>query len=135
MTLNLPLLYVLWLEEYCQIRPNKNKSPNLWHITSILNSLLYFCVSLYWILNLDPCPKYFRSVQKHWTSQKLFWTFKSTSHQFLGLFKLCCTEQKYSYTECFLNVLPSIFLPWILYLPFFLYLDWKRVSITFDKSG
>jgi hypothetical protein len=36
MTLNLPLLYVLWLEEYCQISPNKNKSPNLWHVTSIL---------------------------------------------------------------------------------------------------
>ena len=36
MTLNLPLLYVLWLEEYCQTSPNKNKSPNLWHITSIL---------------------------------------------------------------------------------------------------
>ena len=35
MTLNLPLLYVLWLEEYCQISPNKNKSPNLWHVTSI----------------------------------------------------------------------------------------------------
>ena len=36
MTLNLPLLYVLWLEEYCQTSPNKNKSPNLWHVTSIL---------------------------------------------------------------------------------------------------
>ena len=36
MILNLPLLYVLWLEEYCQISPNKNKSPNLWHVTSIL---------------------------------------------------------------------------------------------------
>ena len=36
MTLNLPLLYVLWLEEYCQISPNKSKSPNFWHITSIL---------------------------------------------------------------------------------------------------
>ena len=36
MTLNLPLLYVLWLEEYCQISPNKNKSPNLWYVTSIL---------------------------------------------------------------------------------------------------
>ena len=35
MTLNLPLLYVLWLEEYCQISPNRNKSPNLWHATSI----------------------------------------------------------------------------------------------------
>ena len=36
MTLNLPLSYVLWLEECCQIRQNKNKSPNLWHVTSIL---------------------------------------------------------------------------------------------------
>ena len=36
MTLNLPLLYVLWSEEYCQTSPNKNKSPNLWHVTSIL---------------------------------------------------------------------------------------------------
>ena len=29
MTLNLPLLYVFLLEEYCQISPNKNRSPNL----------------------------------------------------------------------------------------------------------
>ena len=36
MTLNLPLLYVWWLEEYCLISSNKNKSPNLWHVTSIL---------------------------------------------------------------------------------------------------
>ena len=35
-TLNLPLLYVLWLEMYCQISPNKNRLPNLWHVTSIL---------------------------------------------------------------------------------------------------
>ena len=36
MTLNKSLLYVLWLEENCQISPNKNKSPNLWHVKSIL---------------------------------------------------------------------------------------------------
>ena len=36
MTLNLPLLYFVWTEEYCQTSPNKNKSPNLWHVTSIL---------------------------------------------------------------------------------------------------
>jgi hypothetical protein len=36
MTLNLPLLYFVWTEEYCQTSPNKNKSPNLWHATSIL---------------------------------------------------------------------------------------------------
>ena len=33
MTLKLPLLYFVWTEEYC---PNKNKSPNFWHVTSIL---------------------------------------------------------------------------------------------------
>ena len=37
MTLNLPLLYFVWTEEYCQTSPNKNKPPNLWHL-----SLLYF---------------------------------------------------------------------------------------------
>ena len=36
MTLNLPLLYWLWFVEYCQNSPNKNKSPNHWHVTSIL---------------------------------------------------------------------------------------------------
>jgi hypothetical protein len=36
MTLYLPLLYFVWNEECCQTSPNKNKSPNLWHITSIL---------------------------------------------------------------------------------------------------
>ena len=36
MTLNLPLLYWFWFVEYCQTSPNKSKSPNLWHVTSIL---------------------------------------------------------------------------------------------------
>ena len=35
MTLNLPLLDWFWFVEYCQTSPNKNKSPNLWHVTSI----------------------------------------------------------------------------------------------------
>ena len=34
--MNLPLLYFVWTEEYCQTSPNKNKSPNLWQVTSIL---------------------------------------------------------------------------------------------------
>ena len=36
--LNLPLLYFVWTEEYCQTRPTQmeNKSQNLWHVTSIL---------------------------------------------------------------------------------------------------
>ena len=45
MTLNLPLFYVLWLEEYCQISLNKNRLPNLWHVISILVS----CVLAYTI--------------------------------------------------------------------------------------
>ena len=36
MTLNLPLLDWFWFVKYCQTSPNKNKSPNLWHVTSIL---------------------------------------------------------------------------------------------------
>ena len=36
MTLNLPILYFVWTGEYCQTSPNKNKSPNLWHVTRIL---------------------------------------------------------------------------------------------------
>ena len=43
MTLNLPLLYVLWLEEYCQISPNKKRSPNLWHVTSIFVCCIFGC--------------------------------------------------------------------------------------------
>jgi hypothetical protein len=43
MSLNLPLLYVVWLEEYFQISPNKNKSPNLWHVTSILVCCIFEC--------------------------------------------------------------------------------------------
>ena len=41
MTLNLPLSYFVWTEEYCQTSPNKNKSPNLWHLTSILVCLIF----------------------------------------------------------------------------------------------
>ena len=41
MTLNLPLLYFVCTEEYCQTSPNKNKSPKLWHITSILACCIF----------------------------------------------------------------------------------------------
>ena len=44
MTLNLPLLYFVWLEEYCRPSPNKKKSPSLWHVTSILVCFI-FCSS------------------------------------------------------------------------------------------
>ena len=47
MTLNLPLLYVLWFEEYCQISPNKNRSPNLWHVTSILVCCIFWIHTSY----------------------------------------------------------------------------------------
>ena len=50
MTLNLNLLYVLWLEEYCQISPNKNKSPILWHVSSIL----VCCIFVYFKKALAP---------------------------------------------------------------------------------
>ena len=53
MTLNLPLLYVLWLEEYCQVSPNKNKSPNLWHVTSNLVCCIFGCTSLILVYNSD----------------------------------------------------------------------------------
>ena len=43
MTLNLPLLYFVWTEEYCQTSPNKNKSSNHWHLTSILVSCIFAC--------------------------------------------------------------------------------------------
>ena len=36
MTLNLPSSYWFWFVEYCQTSPDKNNSPNLWHVTSIL---------------------------------------------------------------------------------------------------
>ena len=39
MTLSLPLLYFFWTEEYCQNSPNKNKSPNLWQVTSLKQPL------------------------------------------------------------------------------------------------
>ena len=44
MTLNLSLLYFVWNEEYCQTSPNKNKSPKLWHVTSILVCCIFVAV-------------------------------------------------------------------------------------------
>ena len=46
MTLNLPFLYFVWTEEYHQTSPNKNKSPNLWHVTSILVCCIFACYYL-----------------------------------------------------------------------------------------
>ena len=46
MTLNLLLLYFVWTEKYCQTSPNKNKSQNLWHVTSILVCCIFGLRSL-----------------------------------------------------------------------------------------
>ena len=46
MTLNLPLIYFVWTEEYCQTSPNKSKSPNLWHVTSILVCCIFGTATL-----------------------------------------------------------------------------------------
>ena len=56
MTLSLPLLYFVWTEEYCQTNPNKNKPPNLWHVTSILICCIFVhgprtCAVLNWVQN------------------------------------------------------------------------------------
>ena len=48
MTLNLPLTYFVWTEEYYQTSLNKNKSPNLcWHIHKKHLSVLYFWSAIY----------------------------------------------------------------------------------------
>ena len=52
MTLNQPLLYFAWTEKYCQTSPNKNKSPNLWHITSILvGCILGRDIRFFWLFD------------------------------------------------------------------------------------
>ena len=58
MTLNLPLIYFVWTEEYCQTSPNKNKSPNLWHVTSILVCCI-FASRLYRKVPVDESNKGF----------------------------------------------------------------------------
>ena len=42
----LPLLYFVWTEEHYQTSLNKNKSPNLLHVTSILVCCIFGCVPL-----------------------------------------------------------------------------------------
>ena len=54
MILNLPLLYFVWTEEYYQTSPNKNKSSNLWHITSIL--VCYIFVHDSWSITKYSAP-------------------------------------------------------------------------------
>ena len=87
MTLNLPLSYVLWLEEYCQISRNKNRLPNLWHVSSILVSCIFG--------NTKKCkwnpPSYISWKWKEHNSSlslKLSW-FIHLKHFSEGLFKEC----------------------------------------------
>ena len=65
MNLNLPLSYFVWTEEYCQTSPNKNKSPNLWHVTSILVCCMFGRVYIY------KCETKFTSFQRN-SRQPLF---------------------------------------------------------------
>ena len=61
MTLNILLLYFVWTEEYCQNNPNKNKSPNLWHVTSISVCCIFVCTPLpFWTNIISLGSKWFQ---------------------------------------------------------------------------
>ena len=76
MTLNLPLLYFVWTEEYCQTSPNKNKSPNLWHVTSILICCIfakYNTVITFGRMKLSHCFGSFIWKENKYIDNYLFW--------------------------------------------------------------
>ena len=52
MTLNLPLLYFVWSEENWKTSPNKSKSRNLWHVTSILVCCIFHEGDVSYILDV-----------------------------------------------------------------------------------
>ena len=112
MTLNLPLLYV-WLEEYCQISPNKNKSPNLWHVTSILVCCIFGSARVLHALKIGRT----KNLTILLLVPAFCFTHKSAhfGHHFISGVncfttvdcKLCCAyspRQKYSKLRCLLRV-------------------------------
>ena len=70
MNFNLPLLYLFWFVEYCQSSPPK-KSPNLWHITSILVCCIF--------------GTYSRVPNKIGGNLIIFWMFFSPTSSYLRL--------------------------------------------------
>ena len=77
MALNLPLLYFVWAEEYCQTSPNKNKSPNLWRVTSILVCWIFGQQARHWPkqANLNKVAKVSDYIE-HFKLDTTCWIFK-----------------------------------------------------------
>ena len=105
--MNLPLLYVLWLEEYCQTSPNKNKTPNLWHLTSIL-----VCCIFDPLFRADP-----------WSIYDLKW--QDTRCTLKKVYRLDC--QFCHLSQQYFGDYLALVLNWIIYIFWYLK-DFERIS-------
>ena len=93
MTLNLPLLYFVWTEEYCQTSPNKNKSSNLWHVTRILVCCIFAYGSLDFFLCSPDCPKQpSAEFIICFICRFLYPMICGTTYMYLGLYTFCATK-------------------------------------------
>ena len=77
MTLNLPLLYFVCTEEYFQTSPNNNKSPNLWHVTSILVCCIFGQIPHQYFFDIN-CFKLLLSCRKSHSHFIYLWVISLT---------------------------------------------------------
>ena len=114
MTLNLHLLYFVWTEEYCQTSPNKNKSPNLWQVTSILVCCIFVSELLRIICALILKIRNLKKFSICYLLQSLDSKFLSSMHNFKdfkGQIISECPYEIFVYPKIATKKFPR-FLPW-----------------------
>ena len=97
MTLNIPLKYLVWTEEYCQTSQNKNKSPNLWHVTSILVCCIFDEGDAYISYILDVLFSFFQQVLAYFISGTFHNSWSAVERKFFSYSSLPIYLTKFNF--------------------------------------
>ena len=94
---------IFWIEEYGQYSPNKNQSPNLWHVTSILVCCIFVVDLKNMGWNIYKTSTYNRNLRVSLVgieTKELRGVYVRNFPSRLKLLRLICWQKKYKYFYC-----------------------------------
>ena len=97
MTLNLPLLYFVWTEAYCQTSSNKNKLRNFQHVTSILVFSFFDEGDAYISYILDVLFSFFQQVLAYFISGTFHNSWSAVERKFFSYSSLSIYFTKFNF--------------------------------------
>ena len=86
-----------WIEEYCQTSPNKNQSPNLWHVTSILVCCIFDEGDAYISYILDVLFSFFQQVLAYFISGTFHNSWSAVERKFFSYSSLSIYFTKFNF--------------------------------------